>query len=54
MKFHKIFTEEVLKIYFQKTALHLAVEKESLDIINLLLSYDGIEINIIDDVLKII
>lgn len=40
------------KLYFQKTALHLAVEKENLDMINLLLSYDGIEINIIDDILK--
>ena len=47
MKFKIIsFNEIIIRIY--KTALYLAVEKENVDIIKLLLSNDKIDINILN------
>ena len=44
-----IFQSNYNKIYFfYKTALYLAVENESIDIIKLLLSNDKIDVNILN------
>ena len=45
MKFKTISLDEIF-IYFYKTALYLAVEKENIEIIKLLLSNDIIDVNI--------
>ena len=47
-KFHKIssnFVNNILNSIFNKTALHLAVEKDNVDIVKLLLSYDKLDTN---------
>ena len=46
--FHKIQNNILIKfkITFYKTALHIAVEKENVEIVQLLLSHDKIDINI--------
>ena len=47
MRFYiEIFNEIIL--YFKKTTLYLAIEKENLDIIQLLLSNDKIDVNILN------
>ena len=46
MKFKITYFYEIL-IYLYKTALYLAIEKENLDIIKLLLSNDKIDVNIL-------
>ena len=47
MKFKIISFNEIL-IYFYKTALYLAIEKENLEIIKLLLMNEKIDINILN------
>ena len=47
MKFKIISFNEIL-IKFYKTALYLAVEKENLEIVKVLLTNDKIDINIIN------
>lgn len=37
-------------VFFDKTALHLAVEKENFDIINILLAHKTIDINVTDNI----
>ena len=45
MKFEIISFDEII-IYFYKTALYLAIEKENIEIIKLLLTRDNIDVNI--------
>ena len=47
MKFKIKMLNKVL-IYFNKTALCLAVEKENIEIVKLLLSNDKIDVNILN------
>ena len=49
MKF-KIKHINKIPIHFYKTALHMAVEKENIEIIELLLSNPNIDINIKDKI----
>ena len=46
MKFKIILFNEILIILFYKTALYLAVEKENVEIIKLLLTNDKLDINL--------
>lgn len=50
MKFQIDNCYEVLIFNFYKTALHIAVQKENLDIVQLLLNHHGININEIDEI----
>ena len=47
MKF-KIITFDEIKIYFYKTPLYFAIEKENIEIIKLLLTNDKLNINILN------
>lgn len=46
MTFHNHFIQQHLKIYLNKTALHIAIQKNNVEIVKLLLEMPGIDVNI--------
>lgn len=46
MKFQCLFSNEILKLLFHSAALHLAVEKENVEIVKLLLACENIKVNL--------